>query len=157
MEIIRQTGNVKLLSLHKTAFFCSRRMPDGAYPVIRSWVQTLSAENDCIICGNHSPMEQVVCAWLLQQKIPTILVLAETFPSKWPPVLETALREERLLVATRCDESVHRISRQSAFDRNELMLSIADEVVVGYCAEGGNIEKQVCSLPNVRYLLTNKR
>lgn len=156
MEIIRQTGNTKLLSLHKTAFLCSRRMPEGTYPLIRSWVQTLSAERDCIICGNHSPMEQVVCSWLLQRKIPIVLVLAETFPPQWTPEQEEAFREQRLLVATRCDESVHRVSRQSAFDRNELMLSMADEIVVGYCSEGGNIEKQVYGLSNIHYLIKNR-
>lgn len=153
MEIIHQMGNMKLLSRRKTAFFCSRRVPDGAYVTIREWTDTLSAGEDCILCSNHSPMERQVFTWLLRRHIPVILVLAETLPERWPPEMAEAFAEQRLLVVTHCDATVHRVSRQSAFDRNELMLSMADEIVVGYASEGGNIESQVAGRSNVRHLM----
>lgn len=153
MEIIHQIGNMKLLSRHKTAFLCSRRVPDGAYVTIREWTDTLSAWEDCILCGNHSPMERQVFTWLLRRHIPVILVLAETFPEYWPSEMMEAFAEQRLLVVTHCDATVHRVSRQSAFDRNEVMLSIADDIVIGYASEGGNIDSQVSGRSNVRYLV----
>lgn len=153
MEIIHQTGNLKLLSRRKTAFLCSRRVPDGAYVTIREWTDALSAWEDCILCGNHSPMEQQVFTWLLRRRIPVILVLAETLPERWPAEVMDAFAEQRLLVVTHCDATVHRVSRQSAFDRNEMMFSMADDVVVGYAVEGGNIEAQVHNRSNVRYLM----
>ena len=153
MDKIHQTGNMKLLSMHKTAFLCSRRVPDGAYLAIREWVESLSPAGNCILCGDHSPMERQVFGWLLRKRVPVILVLAETFPMQWPPEVEQAIGEGRMLVVTHCEETVHRVTRQSAFDRNELLLSMADDVVVGYARQGGNIESQVAGRSNVRCLV----
>ena len=153
MDIIRQMGNLKLMTKHKTAFLCSRRVPDGAYALMCDWVDGLTVGEACVICGNHSPVEQSVCARLLRRRIPLILALAETFPLVWPEEMEAAFREQRLLAVTLCRENVHRVTARSAFDRNELMLSLADDVVVGYCAAGGNVESQVSGLGNVNYLV----
>lgn len=97
-------------------------------------------------------MEQTVFSWLLQLKIPTVLVLAEALSETWSAEIEIALREQRLLIITHCEPNIHRITAQSAYDRNQLMISLADKIIIGYCTNGGNIEKQIKGLSNVIYL-----
>lgn len=149
---LRKLGNESLLNRSKTAFLCSRIVPQAAETAILQWIDTLRPDADCVLCGNHSYMEHVVFDLLLKNKILTVLVLAETFPDTWSGAIVTALAENRLLVVTHCDESVHFVSGRSAFDRNKVMLSLADRVVVGYCTPGGNIDRQTAGLNNVTLL-----
>lgn len=146
------TGNEKLLKRIKTAFLCSRQTPERKTVFIYDWLKHLSPEADCIICGNHSQMEQDVFNALLKQHIPTILVLAEGLPNRWNAEIEAALHTNLLLIITPCDNTVHRVNKVSAYDRNELILSIAEQIVIGYCREGGNINKQLKGKKNITYL-----
>ena len=45
-------GNVQLLKLFKTAFICSRIVPEKQERVIFNWVKQLNPLTDCILCGN---------------------------------------------------------------------------------------------------------
>lgn len=97
-------------------------------------------------------MEQAVFRLLLEREIPTILVLAEGMPNDWNEKIKAALDKKYLLIITACNEQVHRVSRQSAYDRNNLILSIAEEIIIGYCTPNGNIDKQVAGRTNVTFL-----
>lgn len=136
----------------KTAFLCSRNTPDGIEFLVGKWLLGLSAERDCVMCGNQSPMERAVFSVLLERKIPAILVLAEAMRSRWEDDISAALRENRLLIITHCDASVHSVTARSAFDRNVLMLSLAQNTVVGYCKKGGKLERALAGFDNVEYL-----
>ena len=136
----------------KTAFVCSRKTPDGLEYLVGKWLLGLSPERDCVMCGNQSPMERAVFTTLLQRKIPTILCLAEAMPTLFGDDLRTALSEGSLLVITHCDASVHNVTARSAFDRNVLMLSLAQKTVVGYCTKGGKLERALAGFDNVEYL-----
>ena len=136
----------------KTAFICSRKTPDGLEYLVGKWLLGLKPEADCVMCGNQSPMERAVFTTLLQRKIPVILALAEAMPSRFDADIENALLEERLLVITHCEPSVHNVTARSAFDRNILMLSLAQKIVVGYCSKGGNLERALAGFDNVEYL-----
>lgn len=152
MNKLYKSGNKNLLTSYKTAFLCSRLTPESYYKAVLQWVYQLSPDRDCILCGNHSYAEQKVFTLLLQLKIPTILVLAEAMKTQWNNDIENAFKENRLLIITSCDETVHRVSKQSAADRNRLILSLSDTIVIGYCSKGGNIERQITNLTNVRFL-----
>ncbi len=140
----------------KTAFLCSRITPDAVNEAVGRWLEGLSPDADCVMCGNHSPMERVVFDRLLKNKIPAILVLAEALHEWWDEQISTALREGRLLIITHCDDDVHTVSSHSAFDRNILMLSIADSIVVGFCNKGGNLERVLVGYDNVTYLFAEQ-
>ena len=152
MRIIHQMGNWRLLAARKTAFLCSRQVPGEAERRIGEWLGALSENDGCVICGNLLPLEQWMLSRLLERRIPTVLVLAEALPLQWSAEVEQALQEQRLLVVTHCGANIHRVTRSSAQDRNELMIELADEVVVGYALEGGHVEKLVANLPKVRRL-----
>lgn len=152
MKILSKLGNEALLQREKTAFVCSRKTPDGLEYLVGKWMLGLSAERDCVMCGNQSPMERAVFTTLLQRGIPAILCLAEAMPDRWGDDVRTALSESRLLIVTHCDASVHSVTARSAFDRNVLMLSLAQETVVGYCTKGGKLERALAGFDNVEYL-----
>ncbi|HIW44655.1 MAG TPA: hypothetical protein H9986_06460 [Candidatus Prevotella stercoripullorum] len=152
MKILSKLGNEALMQREKTAFVCSRKTPDGLEYLVGKWMLGLSPERDCVMCGNQSPMERAVFTTLLQRNIPTILCLAEAMPSRWSDDVRTALSESRLLIVTHCDGSVHNVTARSAFDRNVLMLSLAQKTVVGYCTKGGKLERALAGFDNVEYL-----
>lgn len=97
-------------------------------------------------------MEQEVFHMLLEKKIPIILVLAESIKEEWSPPIKLALEEKRLLIVTACNDKVHRINYQSAYERNEIILSLANHIIIGYCRPGGNINKQISGKANVTLL-----
>ena len=152
MKILSRRGNEALMQRTKTAFICSRKTPDGLEYLVGKWLLGLKPEADCVMCGNQSPMERAVFTTLLQRKIPVILALAEAMPSRFDADIENALLEERLLVITHCEPSVHNVTARSAFDRNILMLSLAQKIVVGYCSKGGNLERALAGFDNVEDL-----
>ena len=152
MKILSKLGNETLLRHEKTAFVCSRKTPDGLEYLVGKWILGLSPEHDCVMCGNQSPMERAVFTTLLQRGIPTILCLAEAMPSRWGDDVRAALGEGRLLIVTHCDAGVHNVTARSAFDRNVLMMSMAQKIVVGCCTKGGKLERALAGFDNVEYL-----
>ena len=152
MKILSKLGNETLLQREKTAFLCSRKTPDMLEYLVGKWILSLSAERDCIMCGNQSPMERAVFTTLLQRKIPVILFLAEAMHGHWSGDIVDALGEGRLLIVTHCDTGVHNVTARSAFDRNVLMMSMAQKIVVGYCTKGGKLERALAGFDNVEYL-----
>lgn len=140
---LHQIGNTELLQRQKTAFLCSRRIPSEVLTRVLKWVDGLVPERDCVLCGAHSQVERAAFERLLERRVPTVLCLAEALKTEWPDEIATALHENRLLIVTHCDDTVHLVSGSSAADRNRLMLSLANEVVVGYCTPGGNVERQI--------------
>ena len=149
MKILSKLGNETLMQREKTAFLCSRKTPDGLEYLVGKWMLGLSQERDCVMCGNQSPMERAVFTTLLLRRIPTILCLAEAMPSRWGDDVRTALGDGRLLIVTHCDASVHGVTARSAFDRNVLMMSLAQKIVEGSCTKGGKLERALAGFDNV--------
>lgn len=143
---------MRLLEREKIAFVCSQRTPRTLSDFVRRWAMQLDAGRDCVICGNESEMEQLVFSMLLMLRIPSILLLAESIPEVKPAPLEKALAEGRLLIGTHCGHEVNLMTRQTAIDRNRLMLDMAQHIVVGYCTPSGEIARSIEGRQNVRFL-----
>lgn len=156
MEIRSKLGNENIMQLRKTAFFCSRKEPSGLQTAVDRWIATLQQDKACVMCGDQSPMEKHVFSSLLERKIPVILVLAEAMHEQWSEPVSAALGSGQLLIITHCGPEVHTVCARSAFDRNALMMALADEIVVGYCSKGGNLERGLAGYSNVRYLVGNQ-
>lgn len=84
------------------------------------------------------------------------MVLAEAMHEQWSEPVSAALGSGQLLIITHCGPEVHTVCARSAFDRNALMMALADEIVVGYCSKGGNLERGLAGYSNVRYLVGNQ-
>ena len=145
-------GNAQLLKLNKTAFLCSRKTPESQEKVIFDWVKHLNPMTDCILCGNFSEMEQKVFTLLLEYKIPTILVMPNAVAKRWNKDVEDALNEKRLLIFSIWGKQTDEEVMCSSNDRNEVILLLADKTIVGYCREGGKIERQIEGKDNVEIL-----
>lgn len=156
MEIRSKLGNENIMQMRKTAFFCSRKEPSGLQPAVDRWIATLQPDKVCVMCGDQSPMEKHVFSSLLERKIPAILVLAEAMHEQWSEPVSAALGSGQLLIITHCGPEVHTVCARSAFDRNALMMALADEIIVGYCSKGGNLERGLAGYSSVRYLVGNQ-
>ena len=132
-------GNQKLLTLPTTAFLCSQRCP--AAVVLRSydWAKAQRAAGRCIICGNHSPLEQDVFDILLRGTQPLVLVLARGLQRRWSPGIEAAVEAQRLLVVSPFAATVRRVTRATAAQRNQVLISLSKQIVVGHVSPGGQL------------------
>lgn len=134
-------GNTDLLKLHKVAFLCSRKCPAAVVLKSYDWAIEQRDKGVCVISGFHSRIEKDVLYYLLKGTQPIILALARGMMKNWPPEIKTALDAGRLLTITRYTNSVTHASEESCFQRNRLMMELADEIVIGYASPGGNLER----------------
>ncbi|MEI6208401.1 MAG: DNA-processing protein DprA [Desulfuromonadales bacterium] len=134
-------GNSDLLQQHKVAFLCSRKCPAAVVLKSFDWAIVQREKGTCVISGFHSRIEKDVLHYLLKGTQPVILALARGMMKKWPPEIQTALDTNRLLIITRYADSVTHASEETCYQRNRLMMELADEIVIGYASPGGGLEK----------------
>ncbi len=136
-------GNLEILEQPKTAFLCSRQVPADAVLKCYDWAIQMREAGRCVISGFHSPLEQDVLHYLLKGKQPVIMVLARGLKRTWDPDIQKALEKDRLLIVTPFSEEVKRASVDTAAVRNDLMINLADEVVVGYASPEGMLARRL--------------
>jgi hypothetical protein len=143
MDNLSYLGNKNILASKKTAFLCSRRCPAAVVIKSYDWALGKRENGECVIIGNHSKIERDVFDILLKGKQPLILVLARGFYKKWDERIEKAITEKRLLVITSFNETVTRISENTALVRNKLIIELADEKFIAYAQKGGTLDKMM--------------
>ncbi|HHT9147330.1 MAG TPA: DNA-binding protein [Candidatus Wunengus sp. YC61] len=136
-------GNTKLLKLRKTAFFCSREIPASVVLKCYDWAIEHREKGNCVISGFHSKIEKDVFHYLLAGTQPVIMALARGMKEKINTDLKTAVDAGRLLIVTPFDNSVKRVTAETAEKRNRFMIELADEVVIGYAGKGGMLGRLV--------------
>ena len=137
-------GNTNLLQQHKVAFLCSRKCPAAVVLKSFDWAIEQRDKGTCVISGFHSRIEKDVLHYLLKGTQPVILALARGMMKKQPPEIKEALDANRLLIITRYADSVIHASEETCYQRNSLMMELADVIVIGYASPGGNLER-LCS------------
>ncbi len=147
-------GNIKLLEhTNKTAFLTSRHTPRSCDDNIRTWLDSLNPDTDCVMVGNIQLLESHVFQGLLKRNIPTILVLSAPYPELWPTYIVDAIGDGRLLIITMADFSLPWMDDYGvAADRNKYMIANAEKVVIGVLRQGGILEKQLVAAKEVVYL-----
>jgi hypothetical protein len=136
-------GNLDLLELPLTAFLCSRKVPAETVLRCYDWAIAQRDAGNCVISGFHSPLEKDVLRYLLKGKQPVVLALARGMKQTWEPPLQKALDDGRLLIVSPFTEKTRRASEDTASVRNDLMIQLADQVVVGYANPDGMFIKQL--------------
>jgi hypothetical protein len=134
-------GNEDILKLHKTAFLCSRHYPSSIVPKAYDWAIAQREAGNCVISGFHSQIEEDVFHYLLKGKQPIILALARGIPKRIDPEIEPHIDSGRILLVTPFSEKTTRIRSETSIKRNQMMLEIADDVVVGYASPDGGLEE----------------
>jgi predicted Rossmann fold nucleotide-binding protein DprA/Smf involved in DNA uptake len=137
-------GDLDLLSLPKTALFCSARCPGDAILCTYDQAAKWRDEGRCIISGFHSPVEKECLSILLRGQQPIIICPARSLDkfrltAAWKP----ALAADRLLVLSCVSDGLHRATLQTAHRRNELVAALADEIWFAHISPGGWTEKIV--------------
>jgi predicted GIY-YIG superfamily endonuclease len=133
-------GNIELLKQPKIAFLCSRKVPASLVLKCYDWAIEQRERKHCVISGFHSQIEKDVLHYLLKGKQPIILVLARGLKENLEPEFVKPLEQGRLLIITPFDKSVKRVSNQTAQTRNQLMASLANQIIIGYASPSGQLE-----------------
>jgi predicted Rossmann fold nucleotide-binding protein DprA/Smf involved in DNA uptake len=158
-KIQNTLGDKKLLKLPKTAFLCSRKIPATAVLKSYDWALKQREAGHCVISGFHSIIEKDVLHYLLKGSQPIIIALARGIKKRLEPELRKPLEEGRLLIISPFDESISRVTSDTAQIRNKLMLQLADKIVIGHASSGGQLEDLLGSYrgkKKVQYLVKNK-
>lgn len=133
-------GNEALLDLRKVAFLCSRKFPQEAAEKACRWADAQRAAGTCVISGYHSPIEKVVLCRLLQGSQPVIVAMAQglkRLDSEW----QRHIAAGRLLVISRYAQSVSHPCESKCYQRNKMMIELADSIVIAHAAPGGSLER----------------
>jgi len=146
VQIAATKGNKELLNLKKTAFLCSRKIPAQAVLTCYDWAIQQREKNNCIISGFHSKIEKDVFHYLAKGNQPIIMALPRGLKTRWEPEIQNLLKSDRLLIVTPFENGVKRITKDTAAIRNQVMIELADEIVVGYKNPDGDLEKVIKSL-----------
>jgi hypothetical protein len=142
-EIVDMLGNKELLKLHKTAFLCSRRIPAGAVLTCYDWAIAERDAGRCVISGFHSRIEKDVLHYLLKGTQPIIIALARGLKTRIEPELKEALSGNRLLMMTPFGGEVEWVTAETAKTRNDMMIDLTDEIIIGYASKGGMLEQHL--------------
>lgn len=138
---MKHFGNKEILNSYKTGFLSSQQCAADVVLKSYDWAKQMRKEGKCVITGNHSQIEKDVFEILLKGKQPMILVLARSLQKHYELPIQKAIDDGRLLVITPFDESIVRVTRETALVRNKLIVELADEMFVGYVSEGGQLEE----------------
>lgn len=127
-------GNLALLDRRKVALFASRGVsPDVGEQVLR-WAEACCATDCVVISGFQSPLEKSLFELLLKARHPMIWALGRALYRRYPPAVEEALAEQRILIfAVR---NARRTGWQTAQTRNYLIASMAEESVYALRTDG---------------------
>ena len=135
-------GPMNLLSLRKTALFCSARAPGDVILRAHDTARQLRDDWLTVISGFHSPLEKDCLGILLRGKQPVIICLARAMEKiRFPSVWRAALDAGGLLILSPFEKYPPRPTTESARYRNEVVAALADEVLIIHATPGGQIEQ----------------
>jgi predicted Rossmann fold nucleotide-binding protein DprA/Smf involved in DNA uptake len=134
-------GNLDLLTLPKTALFCSARCPGDA--ILRTYDQAARWRDTgrCVISGFHSPVEKECLRILLRGTSPVIVCPARGLPQRLPPAWQEPLATGRMLVLSAFPATETRVTAALATRRNEFAAALADEVWFAHITPGGQMDR----------------
>ncbi len=138
---MEQRGNIKILELNKTAFFCSQKCPAEVVLKSYDWAKEQREQGNCIVCGNYSQIEKDVFEILLKGEQPLILVLARGLKTRWEPEIVKDVNKNRLLIISPFEKETKRITRQTAEMRNKHIIEISNKIIVAYKTPTGQLDK----------------
>ena len=157
-QTLSYLGDASMLLCPLTTFLCSHRVPEGVSNAIRLWVEGLDTANTCVVCGNLTGEERYVRHLLVERGIPVVLALANAIPENLAelrlnsPELEALNTGHMVVISPIVDATIKDASGKTSAARNQLMISIATQIVVGFMAENGNLARQLLGFRNVRVL-----
>lgn len=129
------TGNLVLLDSRKVAFFASRGVSPAVEEQALRWAEACCTTDRVVISGFQSPLEKSVFELLLKARHPVIWALGRTLYRRYPPAVEEALAEQRILMIFAV-RNARRTGWQTAQTRNCTIASMAEESVYALRTDG---------------------
>lgn len=137
---MNHVGNIGMLTSGWVAFFCSVRCPGNIILKSYDLAQRWRAENQPVIGGFHSPVEREVLKIMLRSTVSVCIVLARSLPKRIPTEFRRPIDEGRLLLLSPFDARTKRATEETSMQRNQVVGSLANKVVVAYAAPGSKTE-----------------
>jgi predicted Rossmann fold nucleotide-binding protein DprA/Smf involved in DNA uptake len=134
-------GNRALLTIPKTALFCSSRCPGRVILTTYDQAAKWRDGGRCVISGFHSPVEKECLQILLRGSQPIIICPARSLPQRVPPEWKIPLTAGRLLILSAFAATENRVTAELASRRNEFVAALADEVWFAHITPGGEMER----------------
>jgi predicted Rossmann fold nucleotide-binding protein DprA/Smf involved in DNA uptake len=129
-------GPVEWLHGPLLGLLCSRECPGNAILATLDQAPEWVKAGQIVISGFHSPLEQQIFRSLLRRSGRAVKVLARTLEGyRVPPLERTALDAGHLLLISPFPAEVRRTTRQTALDRNRLVIALASELAIPHVRE----------------------
>ena len=139
-------GNKDILKHHKTGFLSSRKCPAEVVLKSYEWAKHQRTEGKCVVCGNHSQIEKDVFEILLKGEQSLVLVLPRGLKKRWDKNWLKNIEKNRLLIISPFSENITRVTRETAILKNETILGLSDQIVVGYKSPNGQRDRLLTNL-----------
>ena len=130
-------GTQELLKLHKTAFLASNNIATATVLQGYDGAPEMRSRGDCIISGFNSKLEQDVLHFLLKGSQPIILVIARKMYKTIPTHLQTAIKQNRLLIISISNST--RQSKATALERNKYICHLAEKILFAGVTEQSSL------------------
>jgi len=136
-------GNIDLLKTKPIALFCSVKCPGDK--ILKTYDQCIKwrKEGQSIISGFHSPMEKECLRILLKGTQPIIISPARGIWKRIPKEWQLHIENGRLLIISKFPESVKRMTKITAMERNEFIKNLASDVYIAHAVGGGKLDKEM--------------
>lgn len=147
-------GDIKLIEMPLTAFLCSSKYSATAVLKSYDWAILQRKLGKCVISGFHSIIEKDVLDLLLEGSQPVILALARGMTKCINQKLQRHIDDGRLLVVSFFSSDVTHITKETAIRRNEIIISLSNEIVIAHASKGGKLEEMVKGImdKNIKFL-----
>ena len=150
IEFIDVLGNISILQGKMLGLLCSVKCPGGIVLKTFDTARALRDAGVTVIGGFHSPMEKECLDLLLRGKQAVVVCPARSIQNmRLPAAWRKPIAEGRLLLLSPFDAKVRRVSRSSAGQRNALVVSMADGLLVLHAASGGDVEAICCQAAGI--------
>ncbi|MGH8190837.1 MAG: DNA-processing protein DprA [Rhodanobacteraceae bacterium] len=136
-------GDPRRLDGELTAFFASRQCPGQAIRAALKWALHQAQAGCAVVGGFHSPLERSVLELLLEARSPVVAVLARSVESARLPVAWQAAIGRGHLVVVSGTSDRRRLDHDRSSSRNELVATLASEIVVAHINPVGSLAAQV--------------
>jgi predicted Rossmann fold nucleotide-binding protein DprA/Smf involved in DNA uptake len=136
-------GNTEILKNPKTAFLCSNKYSSKSVLLSYDWAKEQRESGICVVSGFHSIIEKDVFNILSKGIQPIILVLARGMYKIIPDNVKPLIDAGRMLIIAPFDDTVTRITRETAEKRNKYILEISNHIVIAHLTLGGQLESLI--------------
>lgn len=137
-------GNFSLLERKKIGFLAGSKItPLSVFPTL-DWASEIATREDvAVVSGFHSQLERQVLDLLLKGKCGIICVLARSLYAKIPLEFQSAFTGGRVIFVS--EERQVRPTKNSAYRRNQLVVSLSDELVIPQISSESSLHPVITS------------